>query len=135
MTARKPAAAADRIEAAQLAALAAKTDRRLAAARLAEAELAALCREARGLGPVRAYTEQERRWIDGRRIYDARRSLGLTQAEAADRIGVSSVSMSNWEHGRCYCDADIIIAALQDPARNRVPRRFVAPKPLKEDRP
>ena len=81
-------------------------------------ELAALCREARGLGPVRAYTEQERRWIDGRRIYDARRSLGLMQAEAADRnrrvlceyveLGAREILLG---------DADIIIAALQDPAR------------------
>lgn len=98
-------------------------------------ELAALCREARGLGPVRAYTEQDRRWIDGRRIYDARRALGLTQAEAADRIGVSSVSMSNWERGSCYCDADVVIAALRDPEHNKLPRRFAAPKPRKEDRP
>lgn len=98
-------------------------------------ELAALCREARGLGPVRAYTEQDRRWIDGRRIYDARRALGLTQAEAADRIGASSVSMSNWERGSCHCDADVVIAALRDPEHNKLPRRFVAPKPRKEDRP
>lgn len=98
-------------------------------------ELAALCREARGLDPVRAYTEQDRRWIDGRRIYDARRSLGLTQAEAADVIDVSSVSMSNWERGSCYCDADVVIAALRDPEHNKLPRRFAAPKPRKEDRP
>lgn len=93
-------------------------------------EIAALCREARDLGPVRAHTERERR-----RIYDARRCLGLTQAEAAAKIGVSAASISNWERGNCYCDADVVIAALQDPAHNRVPRRFVVPKPLEEDRP
>lgn len=98
-------------------------------------ELAALCRAAKGIATNAGRTPEELRRIDGRRIYDARRSLGLTQAEAADRIGVSSVSMSNWEHGSCYCDADIIISALQDPAHNRVPRRFVAPNPRKEDRP
>lgn len=98
-------------------------------------ELAALCREARGLGPVRAYTEQERRWIDGRRIYDARRSLGLTQQEAAARIGTTGATISCWEHGKNYCDADVVIAALRAPEHNKLPRRFVAPKPRKEDRP
>lgn len=61
MTARKPAAAADRIEAAQLAALAEKTDRRLAAARLAEAELAAETAARRTRAAVRAHRREERR--------------------------------------------------------------------------
>ena len=91
-------------------------------------EITALCREARGLAPIRESTEQERRWCEGRRIYDVRRALKMTQNEAAARIGVSSVSLSNWERGHCYCDADTVIAALQDPAHNRVPRRFVAPR-------
>lgn len=98
-------------------------------------EVTALCREARGLAPIREYTEQERRWIDGRRIYDARRSLRLTQREAAARLGVTAVSLSNWELGNCYCDADTVIAALHDPEHNKLPRRFVAPKPRKEGRP
>jgi len=98
-------------------------------------EVTALCREARGLSPVREYTDQKRRWLDGRRIYDARRSLRLTQRDAAARRGVSAVSLSNWENGRCYCDADVVINALTDPANNKVPRRFVAPDPRKEDRP
>lgn len=98
-------------------------------------ELAALCREARGLDPVRAYTEQDRRWIDGRRIYDARRSLRLTQQEAAARIGTTGATISGWETGTNYCDADVVIAALRDPEHNKLPRRFVAPKPRKEDRP
>lgn len=95
-------------------------------------EITALCREAKGLGTARKYTPEELRRLNGRRIYDVRRALKMTQNEAAARIGVSSVSLSNWERGHCYCDADTVIAALQDPAHNRVPRRFVAPK---EDRP
>lgn len=98
-------------------------------------ELAALCREAKGMDTNAGRTPEELRWCEGRRIYDVRRSLGLTRAEAADRIGVSSVSMSNWERGSCYCDADVVIAALRDPEHNKLPRRFVAPKPRKEDRP
>ena len=61
MTARKQPAAADRIEAAQLAALAAKTDRRIAAARLAEAELAAETAARRTRAAVRAHRREERR--------------------------------------------------------------------------
>lgn len=70
MTARKPAVPdlptvprdiADRIEAAQLAALAEKTDRRLAAARLAEAELAAETAARRTRAAVRAHRREERR--------------------------------------------------------------------------
>lgn len=98
-------------------------------------ELAALCREARGLGPVRTYTEQERRWIDGRRVLDARKALRLTQQEAAARIGTTGATVSGWETGTNYCDADVVIAALRDPEHNKLPRRFVAPKPRKEDRP
>ena len=98
-------------------------------------EIAALCREAKGIATNAGRSPEELRWCEGRRIYDVRRSLGLTRAEAADRIGVSSVSLSNWERGSCYCDADVVIAALQDPTHNRVPRRFVAPKTRKEDRP
>jgi hypothetical protein len=63
MTARKPAAAADRIEAAQFAALAAKTDRRLAAARLAEAELAAETAARRTRAAVRAHRREEHRMV------------------------------------------------------------------------
>lgn len=98
-------------------------------------ELAALCREARGLGPVRAYTEQERRWREGRRVLNARKALRLTQKEAAARIGTTGATISCWESGLNYCDADVVIAALRDPEHNKLPRRFVAPKPRKEDRP
>ncbi len=62
MTARKPAAA-DRIEAAQFAALAEKTDRRLAAARLEEAELAAETAARRTRAAVRAHQREERRMV------------------------------------------------------------------------
>ena len=98
-------------------------------------ELAALCREARGLGPVLAYTEQERRWCEGRRVLNARKALRLTQKEAAARIGTTGATISCWESGLNYCDADVVIAALRDPEHNKLPRRFVAPKPRKEDRP
>lgn len=98
-------------------------------------ELAALCREAKGIGANAGRTPEELRWCEGRRVLDARKALRLTQQQAAARIGTTAATISCWEHGKNYCDADVVIAALQDPARNRVPRRFVAPNPLKEDRP
>ena len=70
MTARKPAVPdlptvprdiADRIEAEQLASLAEKTVRRLADARLAEAELAAETAARRTRAAVRAHRREERR--------------------------------------------------------------------------
>lgn len=91
-------------------------------------EVAALCREARGLAPIRERTEQERRWCEGRRVLDARKALRLTQQEAAARIGTTGATISGWETGANYCDADVVIAALRDPEHNKLPRRFVAPK-------
>lgn len=98
-------------------------------------ELAALCREAKGIGANAGRTPEELRWCEGRRVLDARKALRLTQQEAAARIGTTGATISCWEHGKNYCDADVVITALRDPEHNKLPRRFVAPKPLKEDRP
>ena len=98
-------------------------------------ELAALCREAKGIATNAGRTPEELRWSEGRRVLDARKALRLTQQEAAARIGTTGATISGWETGTNYCDADVVIAALRDPEHNKLPRRFVAPKPRKEDRP
>lgn len=100
-----------------------------------DGEIAALCREAKGIGANAGRTPEELRWREGLRVLDARKALRLTQQEAAARIGTTVATISCWEHGKNYCDADVVIAALQDPEHNKLPRRFVAPKPRKEDRP
>ena len=41
-------------------------------------------------------------------IRNARKSMGLTQRQLADRIGVSNTSISNWEKGLSRPDADLI---------------------------
>ena len=44
----------------------------------------------------------------GEIIRNARKSLGLTQRQLADQIGVSNTSVSNWEKGLSRPDADLI---------------------------
>ena len=44
----------------------------------------------------------------GELIRNARKSLGLTQRQLADQIGVSNTSVSNWEKGLSRPDADLI---------------------------
>lgn len=44
----------------------------------------------------------------GETIRNARRSLGLTQRQLADRLGVSNTCVSNWEKGLSRPDADMI---------------------------
>jgi len=44
----------------------------------------------------------------GEKIRSARKSLGLTQRQLADRLGVSNTSVSNWEKGLSRPDADMI---------------------------
>ena len=44
----------------------------------------------------------------GETIRSARKSLGLTQRQLADRLGVSNTSVSNWEKGLSRPDADMI---------------------------
>lgn len=46
----------------------------------------------------------------GEKIRNARKSLGLTQRQLADRLGVSNTSISNWEKGMSRPDADMIQA-------------------------
>ena len=41
-------------------------------------------------------------------IRNARKSMGLTQRQLADRIGVANTSISNWEKGLSRPDADLI---------------------------
>lgn len=91
-------------------------------------ELAALCREAKGIATNTGRSPQELRWCEGRRVLDARKALRLTQQEAAARIGTTGATISGWETGSNYCDADVVIAALRDPEHNKLPRRFVAPR-------
>lgn len=98
-------------------------------------EIAALCREAKGIATNAGRSPEELRWREGRRVLDARKALRLTQQEAAARIGTTGATISGWETGTNYCDADVVIAALRDPEHNKLPRRFVAQKPRKEDRP
>lgn len=38
----------------------------------------------------------------------ARRNVGLTQKEAAEKLSVSNKTLSNWEHGITFPPADII---------------------------
>ena len=44
----------------------------------------------------------------GEKIRNARKALGMTQRQLADRIGVSNTSISNWEKGLSRPDADLI---------------------------
>ena len=44
----------------------------------------------------------------GEVIRNARKSLGLTQRQLAQQIGVSNTSISNWEKGLSRPDADMI---------------------------
>lgn len=44
----------------------------------------------------------------GEKIRNARKVLGLTQRQLADRLGVSNTSISNWEKGLSRPDADLI---------------------------
>lgn len=98
-------------------------------------EIAALCRDAKGIATNAGRSPEELRCCEGRRVLYARKALRLTQQEAAARIGTTGATISGWETGTNYCDADVVIAALRDPEHNKLPRRFVAPKPRKEDRP
>lgn len=91
-------------------------------------ELAALCRVAKGIATNTGLTPEELRWREGRRVLDARKALRLTQQEAAARIGTTGATISGWETGTNYCDADVVIAALRDPEHNKLPRRFVNPR-------
>ncbi len=44
----------------------------------------------------------------GEKIRNARKTLGLTQRQLADRLGVSNTTISNWEKGLSRPDADLI---------------------------
>ena len=44
----------------------------------------------------------------GETIRNARKALGLTQRQLAEKIGVSNTSVSNWEKGLSRPDADLI---------------------------
>ena len=44
----------------------------------------------------------------GEIIRNARKALGLTQRQLAERLGVSNTSVSNWEKGLSRPDADMI---------------------------
>ena len=44
----------------------------------------------------------------GEKIRNARKSLGLTQRQLAELLGISNTSISNWEKGLSRPDADMI---------------------------
>ena len=44
----------------------------------------------------------------GALIAQQRRKLGMTQAELAERIGVTNKAISRWETGRGYPDIELI---------------------------
>ena len=50
--------------------------------------------------------EKEQRGTEkiGQKLRDARRAAGLTQESAAERLGVSRQTISNWENSRSYPD-------------------------------
>lgn len=41
-------------------------------------------------------------------IKAARTNVGLSQKEAADRLGISNKTLGNWENGVCFPPADMI---------------------------
>ena len=41
-------------------------------------------------------------------IRAARTNVGLSQKEAADRLGISNKTLGNWENGVCFPPADMI---------------------------
>ena len=49
--------------------------------------------------------------ITGKYIADKRKSLGLTQKQVAEKLGMSDKSVSKWERG----DWDIIVTSLRKP--------------------
>lgn len=79
----------------------------------------------------------------GEKIRNARKSLGLTQRQLAEQLGVSNTSISNWEKGLSRPDADMIqnlcsILRLQpndfygtNEAPGEAPRRQVSDEDIK----
>ena len=43
----------------------------------------------------------------GRYISEKRKTLGLTQAELAEKLGMSNKSVSKWERGVCLPDVSV----------------------------
>jgi len=73
----------------------------------------------------------------GQRIAEARQTVGLTQEELAERIGLASENLSRAERGRSLLKTDKLIAvadvlgvSLNDLARGRE----VIPKPIETPR-
>ena len=54
--------------------------------------------------------EQEKKTVDiGQKIYEIRKSEGLSQTEFAEKFHVTRQTVSNWEHGKNYPDMEILI--------------------------
>ena len=54
--------------------------------------------------------EQEKRTMDiGQKIYEIRKSEGLSQTEFAEKFHVTRQTVSNWEHGKNYPDMETLI--------------------------
>ncbi len=48
----------------------------------------------------------------GRYISEKRKALGLTQAELAEKLGMSNKSVSKWERGVCLPDVSVYMLSL-----------------------
>ncbi|MEE1169238.1 MAG: helix-turn-helix transcriptional regulator [Anaerovoracaceae bacterium] len=54
--------------------------------------------------------EQEKKTVDiGQKIYEIRKSEGLSQTEFADKFHVTRQTVSNWEHGKNYPDMETLM--------------------------
>ena len=67
----------------------------------------------------------------GEVIRNARKSLGLTQRQLAEKIGVANTSISNWEKGLSRPDADMIQKLCQ--ILNLQPNYFYGTEPAPAD--
>src|SRR5256885_7731973 len=70
--------------------------------------------------PMKRFSYSERDYAFGQRILTLRTSIGLTQAELAQRLGVSGRAVRQWEAGLSYPKAHhlqhVITLAMQQQA-------------------
>ena len=68
----------------------------------------------------------------GKYIQTKRKELGLTQAELAERLGMSNKSVSKWERGVCLPDVSIYMELCEILGVSL--NEFIAGEDLSEDR-
>lgn len=49
----------------------------------------------------------------GKYIADKRKSLGLTQKQVAEKLGMSDKSVSKWERGICLPDVSVLYYVMR----------------------